>query len=98
MSPITTELEPVRGPQGPLGLFATVVQLAVLQRYPEAGGVQVAFESPRRPEYGDFATNVAFSLAKIARRSPQDVATQIVADVRAHAEFGPMVADAFSSI
>ena len=31
----------------------------------------VGFEAPRRPEFGDFATNVAFSLAKSARRSPQ---------------------------
>ncbi|HZY99464.1 MAG TPA: arginine--tRNA ligase [Candidatus Baltobacteraceae bacterium] len=82
MNRTTTELEPARGPQGPLGLFATVVQLAVLQRYPEAGGIHVGFESPRRPEYGDFATNVAFSLAKLARRSPQEVAAQIVSDVR----------------
>ncbi|HKE37590.1 MAG TPA: arginine--tRNA ligase, partial [Candidatus Baltobacteraceae bacterium] len=82
MSPTTTELEPVRGPQGPLGLFATVVQLVALQRYPDAGGVRVDFESPRRPEFGDFATNVAFSLAKVARRAPQDVAKQIVDDVR----------------
>jgi arginyl-tRNA synthetase len=95
MSHITIELEPVRGPQGPLGLFANVVQLVVLQRYPEAGGVTVGFESPRRPEFGDFATNVAFSLAKVARRSPQDVAKQIVADVR---EKVPNIDRAFSAI
>ncbi|HZV77676.1 MAG TPA: arginine--tRNA ligase [Candidatus Babeliales bacterium] len=41
----------------------------------------IAFEAPRRPEFGDFATNVAFSLAKTARRSPQEIATDLVADL-----------------
>jgi arginyl-tRNA synthetase len=41
----------------------------------------VAFEAPRRPEFGDFATNLAFTLAKEARRSPQEVADAIVAEL-----------------
>ncbi|MBV9334003.1 MAG: arginine--tRNA ligase [Candidatus Eremiobacteraeota bacterium] len=38
----------------------------------------VTFEAPRRAEFGDFATNVAFSLAKAARRPPQAIASEIV--------------------
>jgi arginyl-tRNA synthetase len=45
-----------------------------------AGGedVPVAFEAPRNLQFGDFATNVAFGLAKRLRRPPQDVATSLV--------------------
>jgi arginyl-tRNA synthetase len=39
----------------------------------------VSFESPRNPEFGDFASNVALQLAKRARRPPQVLATEIVA-------------------
>ena len=42
---------------------------------------ELKFESPRRPEFGDRATNLAFSLAKVARRSPQQIATELVGDV-----------------
>ena len=42
---------------------------------------RIAFEAPRRPEFGDFSTNVAFSLAKTARRSPQEIATELVAEL-----------------
>jgi len=55
----------------------------------------VAFEAPRRPEFGDFATNVAFSLAKAARRPPQIIAEQIVERLRHDA---PNLGDRFSSI
>ncbi len=41
----------------------------------------IAFEAPRRPEFGDFSTNFAFSLAKTARRPPQDVAADVVSDL-----------------
>jgi arginyl-tRNA synthetase len=39
----------------------------------------VRFEAPRRPEFGEYATNVAFTSAKIARRPPQEIADKIVA-------------------
>ncbi len=41
----------------------------------------IAFEAPRRPEFGDFSTNFAFALAKTARRPPQDVATDLVSEL-----------------
>ncbi|MBV8582914.1 MAG: arginine--tRNA ligase, partial [Candidatus Eremiobacteraeota bacterium] len=93
MSRTTIELEPAL-PEGVLQIFATAAEDAVAQRYPDAA-VKVGFEAPRRPEFGDFATNVAFSLAKVAKRSPQDVAAQIVADVRSRA---PHLDTLFSSI
>jgi arginyl-tRNA synthetase len=37
----------------------------------------VAFEAPRRPEFGDIATNVAFGLAKAARLAPAVIAGAI---------------------
>jgi arginyl-tRNA synthetase len=39
----------------------------------------VHFESPRNPDFGDFASNVALQLAKRARRPPQVLAGEIVA-------------------
>ncbi len=71
-----------------LRAFALAIDAAAERRYPGAG-VKVGFEAPRRPEFGDFATNVAFSLAKTARRSPQEIASQLVADV---AENSPALA------
>lgn len=73
--------------------FAAAAANAAAVKY----GVEtsVAFEAPRRPEFGDFATNVAFSLAKTARRSPQDVATEIVAEA---ARCTPGLEDSFSGI
>lgn len=46
--------------------------------------LEVAFEEPRRPEFGEFATNFAFGLARVARRSPQDVAKALVEEARGH--------------
>jgi arginyl-tRNA synthetase len=39
----------------------------------------VHFEPARRPEFGDVATNVAFGLARVARKKPQEIATEIIA-------------------
>ena len=41
---------------------------------------EITFELPRRAEFGDRATNLAFSLAKKARRSPQQIATELIND------------------
>ncbi len=82
-------------PDDALNAFAAAVSDVIAARYPEAAAAKVGFEAPRRPEFGDFATNVAFSLAKVARRSPNDVASTIIADLR---EAAPNVAALFSSI
>jgi arginyl-tRNA synthetase len=55
----------------------------------------VEFEAPRRAEFGDYATNAAFALAKYAKRAPNEIATQIAQDVRDEA---PQTAAAFDRI
>jgi arginyl-tRNA synthetase len=50
---------------------------AAAELYGLATAPPVAFEAPRRPEFGDFATNVAFGLAKTARRPPAAFAAAI---------------------
>src|SRR6185437_1344075 len=56
---------------------------------------QITFESPRRPDFGDRATNLAFSLAKIARRSPQQIASELVEDATKRE---PVLSEQFSEI
>jgi arginyl-tRNA synthetase len=64
-----------------LRAFAQAAREAVAATY-DVPPAEISFEAPRRPEFGDFATNLAFSLAKVARRPPQDVAADLVAAVR----------------
>lgn len=45
--------------------------------YPSADPV-VVFEAPRRAEFGDVATNLAFGLAKSAKKAPQQIATEVI--------------------
>ncbi len=94
MNPTITEISgPL--PEDALRAFGAAVERAVAARYPGAPEVAPAFEAPRRPEFGDFATNVALQLAKVAKRSPQDVALALIDDVRAAA---PQLASLFASI
>ena len=46
----------------------------------DEAALSVTFESPRNPDFGDFASNVALQLAKRARRPPQALASEIVAN------------------
>ncbi len=46
--------------------------------WPDAETV-VQFEPARRAEFGDVATNVAFGLARVARKKPQDIGGEIIA-------------------
>ncbi|MGC2635198.1 MAG: arginine--tRNA ligase [Candidatus Cybelea sp.] len=77
-----------------LRAFGDATAAAVREQYPEVTP-QVAFEAPRRPEFGDFASNVAFSLAKIARRPPYDVAKALATEVLRNA---PELAEIFTEI
>ncbi|MBU1707813.1 arginine--tRNA ligase [bacterium] len=52
----------------------SVLQALKILEYPE---VDVHFEKPKDPSHGDIATNVAFLLAKPARKSPRDIAGSI---------------------
>lgn len=77
-----------------LQAFATAAAQVAATAY-DVDPPAVAFEAPRRPEFGDFATNVAFSLAKSARRSPQVLAAEIAERLQRDA---PDLRDSFSSI
>jgi len=92
MNPITTDS---MLPDDALDAFARSVEGIVARTYPDALPAPVTFEAPRRPEFGDFATNIAFMLAKTARRSPNDVAGVLIAALRGES---PEVAARFSSI
>jgi arginyl-tRNA synthetase len=92
MNPTTTD---AMLPDGALDAFARAIAAIVARMFPDAPPATVGFEAPRRPEFGDFATNVAFTLAKSARRSPNDVATALIAQLRAEA---PEIAARFASI
>jgi arginyl-tRNA synthetase len=61
--------------------------------YPE-GETNVTFESPRRVEFGDVATNVAFGLAKVAKKKPVDIANAIIARAMQDRDVRATVADA----
>ena len=82
-------------PDDALDAFAKAVESIVARTYPDAPPAPVTFEAPRRPEFGDFATNVAFALAKAARRSPNDVANALIEKLRGES---PAVSARFSSI
>ena len=51
---------------------------AVAAVLPEHGGAAVAVERPRQAAHGDYASNVALSLAKQARRNPRDLAAALL--------------------
>ncbi|GAC1573123.1 MAG: arginine--tRNA ligase [Candidatus Elarobacter sp.] len=61
-----------------LGELATRFGAAARSLWPQAEPV-VQFEPTRRAEFGDVATNVAFGLARVARKKPQEIAAEIVA-------------------
>jgi arginyl-tRNA synthetase len=82
-------------PDDALDAFARALEGVVASTYPDAQPAPVTFEAPRRPEFGDFATNVAFTLAKVARRSPNDVANILIEKLRSES---PAVSARFSSI
>jgi arginyl-tRNA synthetase len=44
---------------------------------------QIVFETPRNPQFGDFASNVALHLARRARRAPQQLAVDLIASMLA---------------
>ncbi len=78
MNPTTIEEIPL------LSLDELAARFAEAARalYPGAAPV-VAFEAPRRAEFGDLATNLAFGLAKAARKPPQQIAGELAARVLA---------------
>ncbi len=60
-----------------LPALAARFEAAARALFPESEA-NVAFEPPRRAEHGDVATNVAFGLAKVAKKKPLDIANAII--------------------
>src|SRR5579872_31963 len=60
-----------------LDAIAAAFDRAARALYGQDAPVDVTFEPPRNAEFGDYATNVAFRLAKVARKSPQAIAGEI---------------------
>lgn len=61
------------------GLFSQAIEkLKADGVIPSTHQVNIQFERTRQKEHGDFATNVAMTLAKPARRNPRELATLIV--------------------
>ena len=73
MNPTTTDADALLSLDDLAARFAQ----AALALWPEGEPV-VQFEAPRRAEFGDVATNVAFGLAKVARRKPQEIAEALI--------------------
>jgi arginyl-tRNA synthetase len=90
MNPTTTEAQPSLLT---LDELAARFGAAARSLWPDAEPV-VQFEPARRPEFGDVATNVAFGLARVARKKPQDIASEIVARALEDAAVRATVAEA----
>lgn len=60
-----------------LAEVAVAFDRAARNLYGDDAPVDVTFEAPRNRDFGDYATNVAFKLAKTARKAPQAIATEI---------------------
>src|SRR5579872_840567 len=60
-----------------LDAIAAAFDRAARALYGADAPVEVTFEPPRNAEFGDYATNVAFKLARVARKAPQAIATEI---------------------
>ncbi|MBV8726908.1 MAG: arginine--tRNA ligase, partial [Candidatus Eremiobacteraeota bacterium] len=69
-------------PESALQKVSIALTNAIDREFGEASAQPIVFEPPRRPEFGDFATNIAFSLARVAQRSPQAVASLLVERIR----------------
>src|SRR5690349_12682396 len=78
-----------------LATFAAALQEAIAALYPDAPQSAIGFEAPRNPQFGDFATNAAFSLTRTAKRSPQDIASALVGSVL---ERRPELRESFAEI
>jgi arginyl-tRNA synthetase len=92
MNPIITD---ARDGAALLDLPALAERFAGAARalYP-SGEPSVAFEAPRRAEFGDVATNVAFGLARAARQAPNAIALAIIERALADDDVRHTVAEA----
>jgi arginyl-tRNA synthetase len=79
-----------------LPALAARFEAAARALYPE-GEANVTFEPPRRAEHGDVATNVAFGLAKVAKKKPLDIANAIIERTLQDADVRATVAEAMAA-
>lgn len=61
--------------------LSNVITAATREAFPDAVDVIAGIESPRMPEHGDFASNVAMGLAKTLRQAPLRIAEAIAAKI-----------------
>ena len=56
-----------------------MLRKVIVRELSEIGGAKTAVKifEPEREENGDYTTNVAFSLAKVSKKSPAEVAGEI---------------------
>lgn len=59
-----------------------VERAASLHRWPRVAVLEIPWEYPPEPAFGDLSTTASFALAKQVRRSPRDVATAIQQAIR----------------
>jgi len=77
----------IAGPTGPQRLAEVVADALSAAGFEAAGdGRLPSFERPRNRDHGDWATNVALTLARPLRRPPREVAQAIVAHIRVPAD------------
>ena len=62
---------------------AALLREALAQVAPEAAQTDIVLERPREASHGDIACNVALQLGKRLRRNPRELATALVAALRA---------------
>src|ERR1700677_102507 len=79
-----------------LPALAARFEAAARALFPE-GEANVNFEPPRRAEHGDVATNVAFALAKVAKKKPLDIANAIIERALQDADVRATVAEAMAA-
>jgi arginyl-tRNA synthetase len=53
----------------------------------ELSELDIQFERPKITEHGDFSTNIAMTLARVAKRNPRQLATDIVAAMHCDAAY-----------
>jgi arginyl-tRNA synthetase len=91
VSRITTDGAPIL-PDAALSIFSDALRSAIAARY-SVSDAAIAFEAPRRPEFGDTSTNAAFALAKHARSAPQQIAAALVEELQRAPELGELFAE-----
>lgn len=64
-----------------IGLFNAAKELEYVPNEIIKSEEDVFIESPKDKEHGDFATNIAMKLTKIARKKPLDIANEIISKV-----------------